>query len=104
MTVDRRHFIKTASAASAATALSYSRILGANDRVRLGLIGCGSRGIGVMNTFLKLTAGAGAVCDVYAAQVNLARRTANDAKAFKDHRRLLENKDLDAVIVAVPDH
>jgi predicted dehydrogenase len=104
MAVDRRDFIKTAGAATAATALSYSRILGANDRVRLGLIGCGSRGIGVMNTFLKLNAGAGAVCDVYAAQVNLARKTANDAKALKDHRRLLESKDLDAVIIAVPDH
>jgi predicted dehydrogenase len=104
MTVDRRDFIKTAGAATAATALSYSRILGANDRVRLGLVGCGSRGVGIMNTFLKLTADAGAVCDVYAAQVDQARKTATGAKAFKDHRRVLDMKDLDAVIVAVPDH
>ena len=46
--VPRRDFIKTVGAATAATALSYSRILGANERVRLGLIGCGSRGVGVM--------------------------------------------------------
>jgi predicted dehydrogenase len=105
MAVDRREFIKTAGAATAATALSSSHILGANDRVRIGLIGCGSRGIGNMNNFLKLNAvDVGALCDVYGAQVDLARKTAPAAKAFKDHRHVLDMKDLDAVIIAVPDH
>ena len=105
MPVDRRQFIKTTGAATAASALSYSRIRGANDRVRLGLIGCGSRGVGNMNTFLKLTdVEVGALCDVYAAQIDRARKTAPRGKAFKDHRHVLDMKDLDAVIVAVPDH
>jgi predicted dehydrogenase len=105
MTVDRRDFIKAAGAATAATALSYSRISGANDRVRLGLIGCGSRGVGNMNNFLKLGGvEVGALCDVYATSVEMARKTAPAGKAFKDHRHVLDAKDIDAVIVAVPDH
>lgn len=105
MTVDRRDFIKTAGAATAATALSYSRILGANDRVRLGLIGCGSRGVGNMNNFLKLPGvDAVALCDVYGAHVEQARKTAPAARVAADHRQLLDMKDVDAVIIAVPDH
>jgi predicted dehydrogenase len=105
MALDRRDFIRTAGAAAAATALSHSRILGANDRVRLGLIGCGSRGVGNMNNFLKLgAADVVALCDVYGAQVDNARKTAASAKAVTDHRHVLDMKDLDAVIIAVPDH
>ena len=105
MAVDRRRFIKTTAAASAATALSYSRILGANERIRLGLIGCGSRGVGDMNTFMKIgTVDVPALCDVYGARIDEARKTASNAKAFTDHRHVLDLKDVDAVIVAVPDH
>ncbi|HXW06485.1 MAG TPA: Gfo/Idh/MocA family oxidoreductase [Vicinamibacterales bacterium] len=105
MPVDRRDFIRTAGAATAATALSYTRILGANDRVRLGLIGCGSRGVGDMNNFLKLEGvEAVALCDVYSAQVDVARKSAPAAKTCRHHRELLEMKDVDAVIIAVPDH
>ena len=105
MSVDRRQFIQTTAAATAATALSYSRILGANERVRLGLIGCGSRGVGNRNNFLKLgTVDVTALCDVYGTQFERAKQTATRAKTFKDHRRLLEAKDLDAVLIAVPDH
>jgi predicted dehydrogenase len=105
MAVDRRDFIKTAGAATAATALSYSRILGANDRVRLGLIGCGSRGVGNMKNFLALNSvDVGGLCDVYGAQIDQARQTASAATSVKDHRQLLDRNDIDAVIVAVPDH
>jgi len=101
--VPRRQFIRTASAA--ATALSYSRIAGANDRVQLGLIGCGSRGTGVMNNFLKSgNVHVTALCDVYGAQLDLAKKLAPSATTFADHRKFLEAKDLDAVLIAVPDH
>ena len=103
--VPRREFIKTVSAATAATALSYSRILGANERVQLGLIGCGSRGVGVMNNFLKLgNVDVTGLCDVYGAHFERAKQNAAAAKTFSDHRQLLESKDLDAVLIAVPDH
>jgi len=105
MSVDRREFIQTTAAATAATALSYSRILGANERIRLGLIGCGSRGVGNMNNFLKIgTVDVPALCDVYPARMDQARKTAASAKPFTDHRHVLDMKDVDAVIVAVPDH
>jgi predicted dehydrogenase len=103
--VPRRDFIKTVGAATAATALSYSRILGANERVQLGLIGCGSRGVGVMNNFLKVgNVDVTALCDIYTAQFDRARQNASSAKTFADHRQLLDAKDLDAVLIAVPDH
>ena len=105
MSVDRRDFIKTATAATAATALSYTRILGANDRVRLGLIGCGSRGVGDMNNFLKLgNVDAVALCDVYPAQIDVARKSAPEAKVCREHRQVIDMKDVDAVLIAVPDH
>jgi predicted dehydrogenase len=104
-TVPRRDFIKTVGAATAATALSYSRIIGANERVQLGLIGCGSRGVGVMNNFVKLgNVDVTALCDIYGAQFERAKQAASAAKTFTDHRRLLEAKNVDAVLIAVPDH
>ena len=102
---DRRDFLKTVGAATAATALSSSRILGAQNRLRMGLIGCGARGVGDMTNFLALgsTEFVG-LCDVYGAQIERAQQTAKGAKAYKDHRALLDQKDIDAVLIAVPDH
>ncbi len=104
--VARRDFIRAVSgAAAASTALSYSRILGAADRVRLGVIGCGGRGVGDMNNFLALgNVDVTALCDVYGAQIDIARKTATNAVPLKDHRQLLDRKDVDAVLIAVPDH
>jgi predicted dehydrogenase len=101
----RRDFLRTVSAATAVSALSYSRILGANERMQLGVIGCGSRGTGDMNNFLKLgDVDVTALCDVYGAQIDNAKKTAASAKTFTDHRRLLESREVDAVLIAVPDH
>ena len=103
-TVPRREFLQTITAAGM-SALSYSRIHGAADRVRLGLIGCGSRGIGDMDNFIKLGAvDVTALCDVYGAQVSRAKESAPTAKVYKDHRELVESGDVDVVLIAVPDH
>ena len=60
-------------ASAALPALSYSRVLGANDRVNLGLIGCGGRGRGVMGTFQKTNqVQVTAVCDVFSEQIGRA--------------------------------
>ena len=105
MTIHRRDFVKTVAAATAATALSSSRILGANEKVRLALVGCGSRGVGDMNNFLKLGAvDVVAVNDVYPPLMEVARKTATAAKPVKDYRQILEMKDVDAVLIAMPDH
>jgi predicted dehydrogenase len=92
-------------ASGMATAASYSRILGANDRVEMGLIGCGNRGTYVMSLFQKEPGvHVAALCDVYGARIESAREKAPGARGFADHRKLLESKDIDVVLVATPDH
>jgi len=91
--------------AAAFTALSYSRILGANDKINMALVGCGERGIGVMGTFLATNQTSyNAVCDVYAQHIDKAQAKAPGAKSFSDHRKVLELKNVDAVHIATPDH
>ena len=89
----------------AATAASYSRILGANDRISLGFIGVGERGNYLLQKFLeKDGVRVGAVCDVFDQRTAETRTKAPGATAFQDHRRVLEQKDLDGVVIATPDH
>ena len=91
--------------AAAFTALSYSRILGANDKINMALVGCGERGIGVMGTFLNTKqVNYTAVCDVFAQHIDKAQQTATGAKGYSDHRKVLEAKDIDGVHIATPDH
>src|ERR1019366_5277782 len=99
--LDRRNFLR---GVSAATALSYSRVMGANDRIQLGVIGCGDRGRYDMENFQKAKADVVAVCDIYGAQIDKAREKAPGAKDFKDHRALLEMKEVDVALIATPDH
>ncbi len=98
----RRDFSK----AAAVTALSSMRIMGANDRVRLGFIGLGNRGDQVLDAFLKHSdAQVVALCEAYEPYLEPAARKAGGSPArFRDYRRMLEMKDLDAVAVCTPDH
>jgi len=100
----RRNFIRAASAG--VTALSASRILGANDRLNLGLIGCGGRGRFVARLMAQSPNVAYiATADVYQTNGETARAWAGaDARYFPDFRKLLELKDVDAVHIATPDH
>ncbi|MGH9662137.1 MAG: Gfo/Idh/MocA family protein, partial [Bryobacteraceae bacterium] len=101
-TVPRRDVLR---GAAAFTAASYSRIRGANDKVRLGVIGTGDRGRHDMTQFqLTGQVDVTAVCDIYSAQIDQARQKAPDARNFTDHRKLLEYRELDVVLVATPDH
>jgi predicted dehydrogenase len=103
----RRDFVKGASATAAAglTASSYGRVLGASDRVRLGIIGPGGRGQELMREFVKApNAEFVAAADVYTRRHDEAKKIVPGIKTFADHRRLLELKDVDAVIVATPLH
>src|SRR5260370_1051583 len=107
-TIERRQFIKQAALAGASIGLaSYatSRVLGANDRVRVGIIGCGARGQEDLREILKIpNVDFVAAADVYTRRHEEARQFAPAVKTFTDHRRLLDLKDLDAVIVASPLH
>lgn len=96
---------RDAARAAAVTALSYSRILGANDRIGLGVVGTGGRGQYVMTLFRKNSeVDVRAVCDVYAVKTDAAQQKAPGAKAFVHHEKLLELKEVDAVLVGSPDH
>ncbi len=97
--VSRRHFAGLA-------ALSYSRILGANDRVRMGFIGVGNRGDKVHEAFLEWgDTQTVAVCDLREDYVDIAvKKSRATPKRYKDYRKVLEDKDVDAVVIATPDH
>ncbi len=98
----RRAFI---GGATALTAASYSRVMGANDTVQMGVIGPGERGRFVMSQFmLNPKVHVGALCDIYSEQIDKAKQKAPDTKTFTDHRKLLEMKELDLVLIATPDH
>jgi predicted dehydrogenase len=112
----RRHFLGTTSTALATVGLglslsprAFAQSKGANERLNIGLIGCGGMGRANMNRFLGLGQDIGAICDVDDEHLDA---TSNDItskgrptpKRYKDFRLLLEQKDLDAVIIGTPDH
>jgi predicted dehydrogenase len=128
--MERRDFLKSTAGAGVAawTAVSAGRVLGANDRLNVGLIGCGSRGTldarlmrgapediqavaydnyhdGNLDPRLKEPRNVDimALCDCYGARVNAAKRWAPQAKTYDDFRKLLADKTVDAVIIATPD-
>jgi predicted dehydrogenase len=102
----RRDLLRgVAWSAASLSVSSYSRVLGANDRIQLGVIGCGGRGLSDMRDFQKNPAvEVTAVCDVYGVQIDQALSNAPRAKSYADHRKLLEQKELNAVLIATPDH
>ena len=100
--VARRTFL---GGVTAATALSYSRVYGANERLQLGLIGCGDRGRYDMQNFVKANAvDVVALCDIWPDRIDMAKKIAPNAKAFGDHRKLLDIKEIDVALIATPDH
>jgi predicted dehydrogenase len=101
----RRDFIKTTAVGAAAFLAAPSRLLGANDRVRVGMIGVGARGQDLLKQLLAVpNAQLVAIADVYSRSRNQAEQLAPGIKTLDDHRRLLDIKDLDGIIVASPLH
>jgi predicted dehydrogenase len=103
MESNRRQFLK---ATAAVTALSQSRVLGANNRIRLGAIGTGHRCRYLLQVVNKVgDADIQAVCDVYRPNADEAKeKSAPHAATYADYRRVLDRKDLDAVVIGAPDH
>ncbi len=104
--LSRREFGKQAIAAGFATALGATRVQGANDRIRVGFIGLGNRGDQVLDGFLEhRDAEVVAICDLHQPYLDFAaKKIGNSPRQFKDYRRLLELKDIDAVAICTPDH
>jgi len=97
----RREFIGVAT-----TAISQLRVAGANERVRFGVIGAGDRGAYHAERLQKREdAQVVAICDVYQVRAEGARQHSNSqAAVVQDYRRILDRKDIDAVVVSVSDH
>jgi predicted dehydrogenase len=101
----RRSFMEGIAAGAAVTALSSSRVLGANERIRIGIIGPGARGKEIMKMALSCpnTEIVGAA-DVFTRRLEEAKKMAPGAKTYLDYRYLLEDKSIDAVLIATPQH
>ncbi len=105
--VSRRAF---AASAAMLPAASYARVPGANGRVRLGVIGVGNRGDQLLDAFLTHPdQQVVALCDAYepylpAAAAKVAKAGGSNPAAVKDYRRVLDRPDVDAVVIATPDH
>ena len=106
-TLSRRRFSSGLLAAGAtAMAPRPGRAAGANERVRLGMIGLGNRGDQLIDAFAPHPdAEFAALCDVYAPYVDFARQKVG-GRPFTtgDYRAVLDRKDIDAVVIATPDH
>ncbi len=102
----RRTFLKRAALGTAAVwAYPTARALGANDRVRVGMIGVGDRGNDLLGQ-VRAVHGVEvvAMADVYSRRRDEAKNKAPGLQTYDDHRRLLDRKDLDGIIVASPLH
>jgi predicted dehydrogenase len=108
--VNRRDFFKRTAVGAAGVSLAMSAsgtrsVLGANDRMRVGLIGCGRQGLENLRHFMAAGVGVAAVCDVYEPNLQKGLEAAGGhAKAVNDFRQVLDDKEIDVVIVATPDH
>ena len=99
----RRTFLGTA----ALTAASYQRILGANDRIGVGFIGFGLIGKQHVSDFKKFSdVDIVGMCDTYQPRVDEALKFIGNpnTKGYSDFRKMYENKDINGVVVATPDH
>src|SRR5664279_1880207 len=119
--LDRRGFLKSMSATgltlTAATSaiaaktgskMSGGRVIGTNDRINIGVIGCGGRGrydadafsaFGTKNNACQIVA----ACDVYEKRKKMVADKFK-VKGYLDYRELLNQSDVDAVVIATPDH
>jgi predicted dehydrogenase len=102
----RRTFLKQAALGTAAVwAYPTAKVLGANDRVRVGMIGVGDRGNELLGQ-VRSVPGVElvAMADVYSRRRDEAKSKVPGLQTFDDYRRLLDMKDLDGIIVASPLH
>jgi predicted dehydrogenase len=101
----RRRFIGTVATGIAGTIASPPSVLGANERVRVGVIGPGDRGMQIAREAAACpNVEIVAFADVYTKRLEQARALAPQAGAYLDYRALLEHEGLDAVLIATPQH
>ncbi len=106
--VSRRAFLKTSLALAAGSALSpraWSQVTGANDVIRVGVVGINGRGADHINEFAKLTGvRVVAVCDVDLRVLNARAAKLPGVATYQDIRRLLDSKEVDVISIATTNH
>jgi predicted dehydrogenase len=108
--MSRRRFLgqvplSIAAGAAVAHALAPERVLGANDRIRIGIIGAGARGKEDLKAAIAIpNVECVAMADVYTRRHDEVRSFVPHIETYVDYRRLLDRKDIDAVLVASPLH
>jgi predicted dehydrogenase len=115
--MDRRAFLQTTIAAAAAAAgpivaakPQRTGPIGANDRIRLGVIGCGGRSGQDLTSFAQAPNNVFvAACDVFKERLDamverLSKESGQKVDSYGDYRRVLDRKDIDALLVGTPDH
>jgi predicted dehydrogenase len=108
--ISRREFLKSSAVAGASAAvlggLAPARVLGANDKIRVGVLGTGGRAQYLMKLFKTVpSVEFVAVCDVYAPHREQALQIGGlDAQSYVDYHQVLDRKDIDAVVIGSPDH
>jgi len=112
MTITRREFVASAAAfAVASTAKSYSQILGSNDRINFAVIGLHGRAYAHLSS-LKANQSAARITHVCDVDTNTLAKFATATQQMigtapataQDFRRVLDQKDVDAITIATPDH
>src|SRR5688572_14967075 len=106
MSCTRRAFLTAAPALIVGARLAASQAQGANDRIRIGVIGTGGRARGLMNQLKKLPGNElVAVCDAYEPRLLQAAEIAGTtAVKTADYRRILDDRTIQAVVIGTPDH
>jgi predicted dehydrogenase len=109
--ITRRRFLSTTAAASAGMILASSsrRVLGANEDVRVAIVGTGSRGGNHIDAFSKINGcRIVALCDADSDHLGKSaaklEKGGNKVKTYQDYRKLLEDKEIDAIATATPNH
>jgi predicted dehydrogenase len=89
------------------SAKSYSRIIGSNERMKIGVIGCGGMAEAHMRALLEMQDSdnleIASVCDVYMKRLNQASELTG-ARAFSNYKDILEDKNIDYMLIATPEH
>ena len=105
MTKSRRAFLGQVATGLGTLASVPRNVLGANERIRLAIIGYGDRGSQIAQEAIDCpNTEFVAVADVYSAQLELAKSRIPGVKTYFDHRLMLEDKSIDAVLIATPQH
>jgi predicted dehydrogenase len=101
----RRNFLGNVATGLAAATQAPGQVIGANDKIRVGIIGPGARGMELVHqAMLCPNVEMAAFCDVYTARLDAGKKLVPSAKTYMDYRYMLDDKSIDAVLIATPQH